>query len=193
MSQVLKYLGIILQIFLLLLAIVGLTTGFCCLRSAITFVRFPNPQAILVLGGASERIRFAANFALLNPSLDLWVSDRPFTYVTNKQIFQEANINKRPYYDFCATDTVTNFTCTVDKLIQKKVARVYLITSDYHMNRSKLISILVFGSRGIVVDSISVSSQTDYVEPRIKLFRDYIRCIVWIFTKRTGASLNPRL
>ncbi|MGI2902805.1 hypothetical protein [Tolypothrix sp. VBCCA 56010] len=45
------------------------------LRLAIAFYQAPIPQAILVLGSASERIEFAAQFWQSHSNLDIWVSD----------------------------------------------------------------------------------------------------------------------
>ena len=110
----------------------------------------------------------------------------------NQQILQQAKIHpERVHYDFCALDTVTNFTCMTQPLIQQNIYHVYLVTSDYHMARSKVIARLVFGSRGITVTPVYVPSNGYLKESKIRIIRDYIRSLVWILTGRTGASFNP--
>jgi uncharacterized SAM-binding protein YcdF (DUF218 family) len=164
------------------------------IKLAITQSRFPKPQAILVLGGNQDRIRFTAELAKLYPTLDIWVSDLPSEFNLNQQTLQQANIPKEQvHYDFCATDTVTNFTCMTQPLIKQNVYHVYLVTSDYHMARSKVIASLVFGSRGITVTPVSVPSNGYLKESKIRIIRDYIRSLIWILTGRTGASFNPDL
>jgi uncharacterized SAM-binding protein YcdF (DUF218 family) len=44
---------------------------------AIAFDQAPLPQAILTLGGDPTREAFAAQFAQMHPSLEIWVSSPP--------------------------------------------------------------------------------------------------------------------
>ena len=111
-----------------------------------------------------------------------------------KNIFQKSGIpEQKVNYDLCATDTVTNFTCTVDDFVAEDIQHIYLITSDYHMARSKVIATFVLGRRGIVVTPIDVKSKGHPSESWLRIIRDGIRSIMWLATGRSGASLNPRL
>ena len=163
-------------------------------RIAITLYQVPEPQAIFVLGGdIYRRIPFAANFAQENPELALLVSDYPRVYEYSSKVFREAGIaQKRIDYDFCATDTVTNFTCTVEEFVEKNLRHLYLVTTDYHMRRAKAIACLVFGSRGIVVTPVAIPSDSQ-PESWWRVLRDSLRSGLWIVTGKTGASLNPHL
>lgn len=175
------------------LVTVGLTVLISAifLRIAITLNQSPFPQAILVLEGNSDRIEFAAQFARLHPNLKIWVSGNPKGLSLNRSIFRQLGIpDQRIHYDFCAIDTVTNFTCTVEDFTTQNVQHLYLITSDYHMARSRAIAALVLGSRGIAVTPVSVPSKNHQSESLIRILRDCIRSLIWIGTGRSGASFN---
>lgn len=164
------------------------------IRLALTLQQTPKPQAILVLEGESDRVLFAAQFWQSHRRLPVWISGAPERQDFNRHVLQQAGVPfNQVHYDFCAKDTVTNFTCTVDEFAGDKIQHVYLITSDYHMRRSVAIASLVFGSRGIVVTPIVVASNGRPEESLPRLARDWVRSIIWLATGRTGASLNPRL
>lgn len=160
-------------------------------RRAIAFHQAPEPQAILVLEGRTQRIRFAAKFAQTHPDLPIWVSGNPGGQPFNQVIFQQADIEpRRVQYDFCGIDTVTNFTCTVGDFRKRQINHVYVITSDYHMPRSLAIAYIVLGSRGIVATPVTVPSVDYPVESPWRTVRDCVRSLVWLVTGRTGASLQ---
>jgi uncharacterized SAM-binding protein YcdF (DUF218 family) len=164
------------------------------LRLAITLYQVPKPQAIFVLGGNLNRIVYAAKLAKIHPELNIWVSDYPHSYKLYKRLFQKAEITpERISYDFCATDTVTNFTCTVKAFVERDLRHLYLVTSDYHMARSRAIATIVFGSRGIAIAPITVPSNGEPPESKFRIVRDCIRSAIWMATGRTGAGFNPRL
>ncbi len=145
-----------------------------------------KPDAIFVLGGETEREKFAARLAGKHPKLPVWVSGgAPVGYA--KKVFAKENVDlQRLHVDRNAVDTVTNFTTMVETLKQAKVKSVYLVTSDDHMSRSRLIGEIIFGSRGIAVKPVSfVSNRPD--ESWQKVIRDGGRSIFWIFTGKTGA------
>ena len=150
-----------------------------------------EPQALLVLGGAPEREIFAAKFVRQHPNLDIWVSSGSNPeYV--EWVFSEAGISlTRLHLDYEAVDTVTNFTTMVDKLQAEGVDSVYLITSDDHMRRARLIGEIVFGSRGIEFKPLEVPSGRS-PEPIQKTIRDGVRAVIWLTTGHTGASLGDR-
>ena len=151
---------------------------------------FTQPQAVFVLGGSEARERFAAKFAIQNPQLSVWISSgSPQWYV--EKIFAKAGVKRdRLHLDYRAVDTVTNFTTLVDELKKQGINSVYLITSDNHMRRARLIGDIVFGSRGIALKTISVNSGNKS-EPLCKCLRDTSRALLWLTTGCTGANL-PR-
>ena len=148
---------------------------------------FLQPEAILVLGGHETREKFAADLARQHPHLDIWISSgSPQKYV--KKIFSFRGIESdRLYLDYQAEDTVSNFTTLVDRLKAKDINSVYLITSDNHMTRARIVGEIVFGSRGIAIKPVSVPSQSP-PEPIEKSFRDGARAILWLTTGYTGSS-----
>lgn len=164
------------------------------IRLAIALQEAPAPQAILVLEGNVDRIRFSAQFSKTHPNLPIWISGNPDGKDLNLDIFRRAGISQqRLHFDFCATDTVTNFTCNVSTFAEQDIRHVYVITSDYHMSRSQAIAALVFGSHGIAITAVPVESQITRVESPLRTIRDCIRSIIWIFTGITGARFNPAL
>lgn len=169
-----------------------LLVGYIPVRLAIAHHQAPQPQGILVLGGDIRRMRFAARFMQRQSQLDIWISDLPNNFPRNRAVFIQAKINRdRLYYDSCPTDTVTNFTCLLDEsnFQRRQIQHLYLITSDYHMERARAIATLVLGSRGIAVTPLAVPSER-VPEPQWKLWRDRLRALVWILTGKTGASLK---
>ncbi|HEY9616661.1 MAG TPA: YdcF family protein [Microcoleaceae cyanobacterium] len=150
---------------------------------------FDQPQAMLVLGGAPEREDFAAAFARQHPELPIWVSGGSNPEYT-EGTFADAGISmQRVHIDRAAVDTVTNFTTIVDQLQANGINSVYLITSDYHMRRARVIGEIVFGSRGITLKPVVVPSHRN-TEPLQKSLRDGARAILWVLTGHTGASLS---
>ncbi len=147
-----------------------------------------QPEAVFVLGGHEERERFAAKLAQKHPDLPIWVSSgSPQDYA--EKIFAKAGIEKdRLHLDYRAKDTVTNFTTIVDELKARGINSVYLVTSENHMLRARLIGQIVFGSRGIVFKPISVPSDSP-PEPLEKCLRDGVRAIFWLATGHTGVTL----
>ena len=161
------------------------------LQSAIARYQQPIPQAILTLGGDVDRQKFTAQFAKSRPDLPIWVSTGSSPDVARK-IFQDAGIAERQFYlDRRATDTVTNFTTLVADFKKRDFQHIYLITSDFHLPRSKAIAFVVLGSQGITFTPISIPSGRS-PEPKIKIVRDVGRAFLWILTKRTGSRFNNR-
>ncbi|MEM7797523.1 MAG: YdcF family protein [Cyanobacteria bacterium P01_D01_bin.71] len=152
-----------------------------------------EPQAILVLGGAIEREHFAAEFAQQHPNLEIWVSSG-----TNPEyaqwLFQEADIElERVHLDYRAVDTVTNFTTVVEDLKQDGVESVYLVTSDYHMRRAKIIAQVVLSRHDITFEPLPVPSEQAGAEPLVQGLRDGARAMLWVVTGQTGSSWRQRL
>jgi uncharacterized SAM-binding protein YcdF (DUF218 family) len=148
----------------------------------------PSPEALLVLGGHEERERYAAKLAQQHPDLPIWISSgSPQGYA--QKIFANAGINSdRLHFDYRAKDTVTNFTTLVDELKAQGIDHVYLITSENHMQRAKIIGDIVLRSRGIKFQPISVPS-TNPPEPLEKSVRDGARAFFWLITGHTDPIL----
>ncbi|TVP61476.1 MAG: YdcF family protein [Nodularia sp. (in: Bacteria)] len=161
------------------------------IRLAIAAYQSPHPQAILTLGGGSDREQFTAQFAQKHPQLDIWVSSG-IPPAQAQAIFENADIpHHRLHLDERAVDTVTNFTTLVDDFKHQKIQHIYLITSDYHMPRAKAIATLVLGSQGITFTPMPIPSYKPR-ESMIRIVRDSGRSLLWIVSGRTGASFNPR-
>jgi uncharacterized SAM-binding protein YcdF (DUF218 family) len=144
-----------------------------------------QPEAVLVLGGATEREVFAAEFAQAHPDLSVWVSSGS-NLEYSEWVFNKAGISPdRVHRDYQAVDTVTNFTTLADKLKAEGIDSLYLITSDYHMPRAKVIGEIVLGSRGITFEPIEVPSG-QAAEPMDKVIRDGARAVLWVVTGSTG-------
>uniref|UniRef100_A0A832M4I2 YdcF family protein n=1 Tax=Oscillatoriales cyanobacterium SpSt-402 TaxID=2282168 RepID=A0A832M4I2_9CYAN len=151
---------------------------------------FTQPEAILVLGGDLEREHFAASFAREHPGLPIWISGGS-NEAYAEGVFSDAGIEfSRLHIDRTAQDTVTNFTTLVDELRARGISSVYLITSDYHMQRARVIGEIVFGSRDMYLKPIPVPSQRQS-ESALKSVRDAARAILWVTTGHTGSTLQP--
>jgi uncharacterized SAM-binding protein YcdF (DUF218 family) len=146
-----------------------------------------EPEAIFVLGGGIKREPVAAKLAAKHPNIPIWVSGgTPQDYA--KGVFGKESVDlQRLKLDYRATDTITNFTSMVDKLQAANIKSVYLVTSDYHMNRSRLIGEIIFGSRGIAVKPVAVKSDRPD-EPVGKVAIDGARAVLWLFTGHTAGS-----
>ena len=187
MKRRLKLVYSVLTIAFLLISIIPI-------RIAIAFHQSPVPQAIFVLGGDDARMRVVAEFWRSHRNLDIWVSDYQSSLERYRPIFQKFDIPDRQLrLDGRATDTVTNFTTLVEDFVNQKIQHTYLITSDYHMRRSRAIATIVFGSQGIVVTPLAVPSSGNMSESLLRVLRDCGRSVLWIFSGKTGASLNPKL
>jgi uncharacterized SAM-binding protein YcdF (DUF218 family) len=172
------------KLVLLSVVAVSLCAGFKPIRNSI----ITTPEALLVLGGHEERERFAAELAQEHPQLPIWISSgSPQEYA--QQIFAKAGIDRdRLHFDYRASDTVTNFTTLVDELKAQGIDSVYLITSENHMQRAKIVGEIVLGSRGISFRPIAVPSDNP-PEPIEKCWRDGARSVLWLLTGHTGAIL----
>jgi uncharacterized SAM-binding protein YcdF (DUF218 family) len=151
--------------------------------------QFVQPQAILVLGGSTsklEREKFTADFARKHPNLPIWISGGSPPRVT-KKVFAKFGVDpRRLHLDYRANNTVENFTTTVDDLKKSGIKSVYLVTSDYHMRRARVIGEIVLSSRGIDFKPVAVPSENS-PEPIEKSIRDGVRAIVWVATGYAGA------
>ncbi|MBD2001055.1 YdcF family protein [Leptolyngbya sp. FACHB-541] len=162
------------------------------LRLAIATHKAPHPQAILTLGGNPAREEAAAQLARYHPFLEVWVSTGE-TPQDAQVIFRAAGVSdNRVHLDYRAVDTVTNFTTLVSDFKQHQIHHVYLVTSDFHMPRARAIATVVLGSQGITFTPIAVPS-TRPQESSIRIVRDVGRSLLWIVTRRTGATFWERI
>ncbi|MBD2251567.1 YdcF family protein [Nostoc parmelioides] len=183
-----------LKLVKLILAIAFIFTSIIPVRIAIAFHQAPVPQAIFVLGGAAERMGFAAQFWQSHQNLDIWVSDFAWNLDANRRIFLKFGVpDAKLHLDGRATDTVTNFTTLAGNFADQRLQHIYLITSDYHMRRAQAIATIVLGSQGTVVTPVAVASRNQPPESLVRLLRDGGRSFLWLVTGRTGASFNSRL
>ncbi|TVP63730.1 MAG: YdcF family protein [Nodularia sp. (in: Bacteria)] len=152
------------------------------------------PQAVLVLGGSTSRLereRFTADFVREHPSLPIWISGGSPPRST-ENVFANAGVDpKRLHLDYQAVDTVTNFTTLVDVLQDQGIKSVYLVTSEFHMRRARVIGEIVLGSRGIQLKPVPVPSK-NMREPVDKSIRDGARALMWVATGYTGADHSRR-
>ncbi len=147
-------------------------------------------QAMLVLGGNTNREKFAAVLAQEHPTLPIWISSGSNPEYT-EWLFSSAGIDPgRVHIDRRAVDTVTNFTTLADQLQNQGIHTVYLITSDYHMPRARVIGEIVFASRGIFIKPMPVPSRE--TEPFIKTVRDAARALLWVTTGDTGERFSRK-
>lgn len=154
------------------------------IRTAIALNQCPNPQVLFALGGSTHRYEAAANVAAFDQKLDVWISEGPGgpKPKTLSKIFTSKGVSQeRVNFDYQATDTVTNFTFLVPKFTKNNITHIYIVTSDYHMRRAKSIASLVLGFNGIAFTPLSVPTNQNN-EPFIKVIRDVLRSIIWIFT-----------
>ena len=158
------------------------------IKLAIAHSQTPIPQAILTLGGGTDREKFTAQFAQFHPSLTIWISSGSPPLLA-RQIFQDANISTSINLDYRATDTVTNFTSLVKDFQRQNYKHIYLITSDFHMPRAKAIAFIVLGSHGIAYTPVAIPTQKE-PESKLKIVRDSLRAVIWLITGRSGSSFN---
>ncbi|MGC1396752.1 MAG: YdcF family protein [Coleofasciculaceae cyanobacterium] len=175
---------------LMICTLIVLLLSFIPVRLAIAYLQSPNPQAILTLGGGGDREPYTAHFAKNFPDLPIWVSSGQSPDLA-RQIFRSVGVpDTQVHFDRRAVDTVTNFTSLVADLKSQNIDHIYLITSDFHIRRAKAIAFLVLGSRGIAFTPVAIPTQQPH-ETWTRVLRDFGRAFLWLFTGRTGASLNP--
>ncbi|NJN30441.1 MAG: YdcF family protein [Synechococcales cyanobacterium RM1_1_8] len=148
-----------------------------------------SPDAIVVLGGDQEREAFAARMAQDHGDLPVWVSSGTNPEYAEWLFFEEAGLPRdRVNLDYRAVDTVTNFTTLVPDLKAEGIDKIYLVTSDNHMRRARLIGEIVLGSNDIAFEPVAVPSSLA-PEPVNKAVRDGARALLWTLTGYSGADL----
>ena len=67
----------------------------------------------------------------------------------------------------------------IKKLKIQKIKSIYLVTSNNHINRAKIIGEIIFGTQGIILKPFPVPSNAPS-EPFEKLIRDGGRSLLWM-------------
>lgn len=161
-----------------LLALVALSVSTVGVHLLWAWYQNPNPMAIVVLGGDFEREYFAADFAQGHPQLPVVISSG-MPEDKSRQFFAQVGIGRdRLIYDHQAVDTLTNFTTLLHPLQATHIRHVYVITSDFHQARSRLLAYLIWGSHGIAYQFVTIPTQTP-PEPGWLLLGDLLRAVVW--------------
>lgn len=160
------------------------------LRIQLAYVQAPQPQAIFVLGGNYDRARAAAQLWQEHPDMSIWLSSNVSSLERYRKVLLESGVPEQKFsLDGRATDTVTNFTTMVSTFEEVGLNHLYLVTSDYHMKRARVIAFFVFGSRGIPTTPVSIKADRSE-ESLFRALRDGCRSVFWLITGRTGASLK---
>ena len=163
---------------------------FIPIRMGLAYHQAPTPQAVLTLGGGSNRELTSAKLSRTNPHLEVWISSGGYLPKQSYQIFEGAGAStNRLHLDYSATDTVSNFTTILPQLKQRNIKHIYLVTSDFHMKRSQAIATIILGSHGITFTPISVPSD-DPQESYRRILRDTGRSIFWVMTGKNGSELK---
>lgn len=101
---------------------------------------------------------------------------------------KQAGINPDRYYlDYLAWDTVTNFTCTYDRIRNLGAKELYIVTDGYHMERAMVIAKTVYLGNGVKLIP-SPSSAPDHKEPASRILLDDIRSWIWKLTGQIVAD-----
>ncbi|KGG11525.1 MULTISPECIES: YdcF family protein [Prochlorococcus] len=152
-----------------------------------------SPQLILVLGGEVDREIIGIKFAkeLKMPLLISGGSNPEYSdWLIQKEGISTALVKR----DYRAKDTLTNFTSIVDDLADENINHILLITSEYHINRAKIVGEIITGSRGIRLTSLSIPCTAFCQhESQRKKNIDIIRAIAWVATGKDFKELMPKI
>jgi len=109
LGKAFKYLNSYQRLVCLALTIAFLLISIIPMRIAIAFHQTPVPQAIFVLGGDDDRMRFAAEFWRSRKDLAIWVSDDQSSLKHDRKIFQRFDVpDHQLRLNGRATDTVSD-------------------------------------------------------------------------------------
>ena len=144
----------------------------------------PPPQLILVLGGDVDREAAAAQLAGRS-GLPVLVSGGSNSAYA-RWLFNRYGVSANQLQlDYSARDTLGNFTTVVDRLKQRGIRHVLLVTSGDHMQRALLVGRLVAGSRGIHLTPMAVPCGTRCSPEQLgKVLGDGLRALFWVISGR---------
>lgn len=156
---------------------------------AIAQVLWPQPDGILMLGGEPHREAFTAYFASTRRHLPIWISSGQGEDEAMPLFTQMGISAQQVTFDYRAVDTVTNFTTLVSDLQTHNIHHLYLITSDYHLNRASAIAFIILGSHRIAFTPIGIPTRMP-PEASWRIGRDVARSWLWLTTGWTGAQFR---
>ena len=136
---------------------------------------------IIHLGGTWRRAEAAAKLAnSLDEDYIIVVSSEGHEEKF-RTIYREAGIpDEKVIHDTAAWDTVTNFTHTYKLLRKLGITKLYVVTSDFHMERSMAIANGVWGGRVPIESIVWGSPNPDRKEPWTPA--DRFRARLWRWT-----------
>jgi uncharacterized SAM-binding protein YcdF (DUF218 family) len=148
-------------------------------------------KLILHLGGGLDRANKCAQLAHQYPDVPIFVSSEggpPETRIID--YYKNLEINSdRIFLDYDAWDTVTNFTHTFERIKKEfNPKEIFVVTHDFHMNRSMRIANAVYFLNGIKpIASPSggpnpYGPEYNFTEPDKIIIEDTIRAWIWRFT-----------
>lgn len=151
-----------------------------------------SPSAIAVLGGGIRREMLAARLAQSYPNLPIVVSSgSPLPCIYRVFVKERGVAWQRVKVDFRAVDTLTNFTTLLPYLQSNQPRKVFMITSEGNLLRASVLAWLIWGSRGIAIQPVTVEGAGHH-ESWLKTFADGIRAIAWVLLgKISVAKLYP--
>ncbi|MDV3351365.1 YdcF family protein [Leptothoe sp. LEGE 181152] len=97
-----------------------------------------------------------------------------------------------PYLDYQATDTVTNFTTLIAQFKQHNIRHLYVVTSDFHMPRAKVIGSIVLVQSSMTFTPV-IMPTNERAESWLRIARDGGRSILWTMTGQTGEYIGRKL
>jgi uncharacterized SAM-binding protein YcdF (DUF218 family) len=138
-------------------------------------------DAFFVLGGSIQREIYVAELAKKSPQIPILIShgsEDPCIWL----IFQRENAPmERVLLEHCARNTFGNFYFGVPILDQWGVHKVKLITSQTHLPRAQWLAQILFGARGIWVET-DIAQETGVpgnTESWVKTTLDVTRSLLW--------------
>lgn len=141
-------------------------------------------DVILSLGGNTARNLTAAKVATEFPDAVVLVSSEgdPDGVAS---IYRALNVDmSRVFFDFKAWDTLTNFTLTQPWVLSHKPKKLYVVTDDFHMERSMRIGKITYLWKGVDVEERRHPSERQS-EPEEWVKWDTLRSLWWRVTGKT--------
>jgi uncharacterized SAM-binding protein YcdF (DUF218 family) len=138
------------------------------------------PSVIVVLGGGIRREQLAARLAQDHPQLRVIISSGSKVPCLYKVFTTDAGIPwEKVTVDLKATDTLTNFTATLPYLQQAKDRKVWLVATDGHLPRARLLAGIIWGSQGIAMEPVVLKGEGNE-ESIFKTGMDTTRALLWL-------------
>jgi uncharacterized SAM-binding protein YcdF (DUF218 family) len=131
----------------------------------------------------------ATHLTQRNP-IRIWISTgRPRPEISRMSNHSGIGLS-RVQLDYRAIDTVTNFTTMAPQMRAANISTVYVVTDVSHIDRAMIIANVVLTYYGIKPIAAPCPNTTHREnEWIIRGWRDYLRCVVWFYTGKSGAHL----